>query len=99
MPSGDGTGPAGQGSITGRGMGFCTGFNSPGFANNEFGRGRGIGFKRGRRFARRIRTMQVMPIQQPAVITKEQEKQFLEEELKTIEEEKKQIAEKLKEFK
>ncbi|MFP3879830.1 MAG: DUF5320 domain-containing protein [Dehalococcoidia bacterium] len=33
MPFGDGTGPMGQGSMTGRGMGFCTGFARPGFAN------------------------------------------------------------------
>jgi len=33
MPFGDGTGPMGLGSMTGRGMGFCAGFGSPGFAN------------------------------------------------------------------
>lgn len=33
MPFGDGTGPAGLGSMTGRAAGFCTGFGRPGFAN------------------------------------------------------------------
>ena len=42
MPAGDGTGPQGMGSRTGRGAGFCSGFNVPGFANPMV---------RGRRFA------------------------------------------------
>ena len=33
MPFGDGTGPMGLGSMTGRGAGFCAGFGSPGFAS------------------------------------------------------------------
>ena len=44
MPGGDGTGPLGRGSMTGRGFGFCAGFPQPGYE-------RGIGF--GRRFGRR----------------------------------------------
>jgi hypothetical protein len=47
MPYGDGTGPAGAGPMTGRGAGFCAGFNTPGFANNGRGGMRGMG--RGRR--------------------------------------------------
>ena len=31
MPGGDRTGPMGLGSKTGRGMGFCNGYNNPGF--------------------------------------------------------------------
>lgn len=31
MPRGDGTGPAGFGSGTGRGLGYCAGYDSPGF--------------------------------------------------------------------
>ncbi len=39
MPRGDGTGPMGAGPMTGRGAGFCAGFNRPGFANRPgFGR-------------------------------------------------------------
>jgi len=46
MPGGDRTGPMGMGSMTGRGMGYCSGFQAPGFTNAGFGRcfaGRGRG--------------------------------------------------------
>ena len=43
MPQGDRTGPNGQGSMTGRRMGFCAGFNVPGCMNGGLGRGRGFG--------------------------------------------------------
>jgi len=101
MPRGDGTGPAGQGAMTGRGMGFCAGFNSPGFMNGGFGRGMGRGFGRGRGFRWRARVIQPMPTQQvqPAVITEKQEKQFLEQELTALKEEMKEIEERLKELK
>lgn len=47
MPGGDRTGPIGAGPMTGRGAGYCAGFDLPGFANNvPAGRGqaRGRGF-------------------------------------------------------
>jgi len=48
MPRGDGTGPRGFGSMTGRAAGYCAGFNSPGFANPIGGRmGMGFGYGRG----------------------------------------------------
>ncbi|GAQ94260.1 hypothetical protein TAGGR_1439 [Thermodesulfovibrio aggregans] len=61
MPWGDRTGPLGQGPRTGRGLGFCSGFATPGYMNpapgRGFGRGRGWrcfgwfgGFGRGFRF-------------------------------------------------
>jgi len=47
MPGGDGTGPQGLGSMTGRAAGYCAGYQTPGFANpvvgRGFGRGRGPG--------------------------------------------------------
>ena len=51
MPGGDGTGPDGRGRKTGRGMGFCVGYPTPGYANHDgprYGRGRdfGRGFRR-----------------------------------------------------
>lgn len=60
MPQGDKTGPQGEGAMTGRKLGFCTGNDSPGFENgfsggrrafgrrkgNGLGRGRGRGFNR-----------------------------------------------------
>lgn len=46
MPRGDKTGPAGAGTMTGRGLGYCVGNNQPGFKVNSvsqrFGRGRGF---------------------------------------------------------
>jgi len=48
MPQGDRTGPIGQGSITGRGLGFCSGYDTPGYAKGfGGGMGRGFGFGRG----------------------------------------------------
>lgn len=44
MPRGDGTGPMGQGPMTGRGIGYCSGNTQAGFV--------GAGFRMGRGFAR-----------------------------------------------
>jgi hypothetical protein len=44
MPAGDGTGPMGMGPMTGRGAGFCAGYDAPGYANPIPGRGFGRGF-------------------------------------------------------
>lgn len=108
MPQGDRTGPQGQGKLTGRGMGFCTGFDTPGFANfqlrreciNGFGRGFGLGFRR------RNRAIQFqMPVQQdnksqyPTVITEKEEKEYLEVELKALKQETEEIQKRLKELK
>jgi hypothetical protein len=49
MPYGDGTGPVGKGPVTGRGFGFCQGFDHPG---NALGPGRGKGRGAGRGFNR-----------------------------------------------
>ncbi len=93
MPGGDGTGPNGEGPMTGRGMGFCAGFNVPGYANPGFG-GRWI--RRGRGFAfRRIFFPQIIQPQ----ITKKQEKEILENELQRLKEEIQEIEKRLKELK
>jgi hypothetical protein len=47
MPRGDGTGPRGLGSMTGRGAGYCAGTDAPGYGNPAAGRGFGMGFGRG----------------------------------------------------
>jgi len=39
MPGGDGTGPAGMGSMTGRAAGYCAGYSVPGYMNPIAGRG------------------------------------------------------------
>ncbi len=44
MPRGDRTGPAGMGPMTGRGAGYCAGFDRPGYANPAVGGFGGRGF-------------------------------------------------------
>ncbi len=46
MPWGDGTGPLGQGPMTGRAAGYCAGYSVPGYMNPVGGRfwGRGRGW-------------------------------------------------------
>ena len=90
MPRGDRTGPNRQGSMTGRGMGFCAGFNAPGFTNSGFGRERGFGWR-----------ARAMPMQQaqPEVITEKQEKQFLKQDLEALKQEMQEIEKRLKELK
>ncbi len=88
MPGFDGTGPLGQGSMTGRRMGNCSGAVVQG-AIPRFG----CGFGRGRGFAFRARDMQ------PAKMTEKEEKQYLEEELETLKQEIKEVEKRLKELK
>ncbi|MCD4666353.1 DUF5320 domain-containing protein [archaeon] len=91
MPRGNKTGPNEQGSKTGRGMGYCAGFNMPGFMNSSLGRGLG----RGRGFAWRSRTMPVQQTQQIEIT----EKQYLEQELEVLKQEMKEMEKRLKELK
>ena len=51
MPAGDGTGPDGKGSRTGRGLGICAGHNTPGYTKST-GRGLVRGIKRNFRRSR-----------------------------------------------
>ncbi len=49
MPGGDRTGVVGQGPMSGRGLGYCAGFDSPGYTKGYGGgMGRGFGFRGGR---------------------------------------------------
>jgi len=54
MPFGDGRGPAGAGPMTGRGLGRCAGYQTPGytksFGRGYYGYGRGFGWHLQRRF-------------------------------------------------
>jgi hypothetical protein len=91
MPRGDRMGPMGVGPRTGRGTGFCNGYNNPGFTNQGFGRGffksgsgSGFGKGRGRMFWSNLQN----PVQQHS---KDQEKQILENELKQLETEENEI--------
>lgn len=56
MPRGDRTGPVGNGQMTGRQMGYCAGYDVPGYAQGGvfgcgMGRGRGRAFGGGRGMA------------------------------------------------
>ncbi|KPL06443.1 hypothetical protein AMJ86_08525 [bacterium SM23_57] len=50
MPGGDRTGPWGQGPRTGRALGFCAGYDRPGYMSPGWGRGFGGGRGWGRGF-------------------------------------------------
>lgn len=50
MPRGDRTGPDGAGPMTGRSLGYCAGYNEPGYTAGNNRRGFGRGFGRGRGF-------------------------------------------------
>jgi len=71
MPRRNGTGPMGNGPMTGRGMGYCRGGAGVGYG---YGMGRGAGFGRGLGWG-----MYVAPI------SLTERKRMLEEELKQLE--------------
>jgi hypothetical protein len=52
MPRGDRSGPMGYGPLSGRRMGFCAGYDVPGFANPRGGGGMGRAWGRGGGFGR-----------------------------------------------
>jgi len=109
MPGGDRTGPEGYGSRTGRGLGYCSGYDNPGFVKGAprgrgFGRGFGRDWGRSRGFWRRGHYSE--PYYEPAPYyrtpypesNKEGEKTYLEEMVKGLEEELKTIKERLQEL-
>jgi len=109
MPGGDRTGPLGRGPMTGRALGFCSGYPYPGYATpgfgRGFGRGRGRGLGRGfwgrRMFWRGYYYPDLYyPPYRDVIPTpsKEEEKAYLEEMVKGLEEEIKEIHERLKEL-
>jgi hypothetical protein len=109
MPGGDGTGPEGRGSMTGRRLGFCTGSTQPGYSNPGFGRGirRGWGRRIRRGFWGRRMLWHEPYYQEPynprfrgifPTQSKEEEKTYLEEMVKGLEEEIKDIRGRIKEI-
>ena len=89
MPFGDGTGPRGMGPMTGRGAGYCAGFNQPSFANPIPGiRWSGFGWRGayGYSYAYRppfVRSWPSMPKKEETAVLEEQAK-ILESELENI---------------
>jgi Family of unknown function (DUF5320) len=104
MPGGDRTGPWGLGPRTGRTVGYCAGYNVPGYANPGFACGFGFGRGRGRGFGRGSRGRGMYPF--PALYypeayiepSKEEEKAYLEDMAKGLEEEIKTIQGRLQEL-
>jgi hypothetical protein len=105
MPGGDGTGPMGLGSRTGRRLGYCSGFSVPGFMNagagrrffrRGFGRGRGFGF---RRFAIPSDFVPADYGYAPTRLTKEEELKQLELDRKDIEAELEEIKKAIEDLK
>ncbi len=82
MPFGDGTGPLGQGPMTGRGLGYCGGYGAPGRFRGYgrgFGMGRGFGRGMGRGFGFRWFDAPMSYNEKTALLNRVK---FLEEELK-----------------
>lgn len=100
MPGYDGTGPAGQGPMTGGGRGFCTGFMTgprPAFTG-FFGRGGGRG-RRNRYFATGLtgwqRAGMQVPLQGSDFYSGKDEAEVLKDQAKYFEEELKRINERI----
>jgi hypothetical protein len=109
MPARDGTGPSGLGSMTGRGMGYCAGYNITGYANPMPGRRlwgrRGFGFGFGRGFGRGYgygRYLAPYPYYgtpyRPSYSSTQDEKAILAEQAREIENELKAIKERISEL-
>ncbi len=54
MPAGNGTGPEGNGPMTGRGMGYCAGYPHAGYQYGGWGHRRWHAFGRGRGYRNRF---------------------------------------------
>ena len=103
MPGGDRTGPLGHGSMTGRGLGFCSGNNTPGYNIPRYGRGLRRGWNRGfgrgfLGYGRGIVYRNYQNISNLPQQNLEDEKTYLENMIKNLEEEIKSIGERIKEI-
>jgi len=103
MPFGDRTGPEGFGARTGRSLGYCNGYNQPGYAERMQGRGFRKGFGRGLRYSQRFFDNSPQE-QQPTNWRYEKEPvkndvSVLEDYAKSLEESLKELKKKIEEFK
>lgn len=110
MPYGDRTGPEGSGPRTGRRLGYCSGYESPGFTRGRgmgsgqgSGRGRGFRFWRGREEPFQPRTDQYRtrfdPPDEDMVGPEEEEGIHLEKVLESLQREIDSVKERLKALK
>ena len=106
MPRGDGTGPYGEGPMTGRRAGYCAGYGVPGYMNDipvrgrgfSYGRGYGRGWGRGYGYGYRWGAGYGGGWY-PGPVSPEVERTFLEEELNYIEQRQKDLLKRLDELK
>ena len=98
MPNQDGSGPRGEGPLSGRGLGPCGGYRGYGRGfGRGYGRGMGRGYGRGagfRGFQRNMQAMPFAPYSAPVELSPEEklkilkaEKDDIAQELKAVEEE------------
>ncbi len=104
MPFGDGRGPNGAGPMTGRGLGRCAGYSSPGYTRGYgrgLGRGYGRGFGRGAGFGRGYgwRNWQRFDYSYQSPLTPNEEKEALEDELNDLEKEADYVRERINNLK
>ncbi len=102
MPWGDRTGPLGYGPRTGRGLGYCSGNNVPGYmvAGRGLGLGLGRGFGRGWGRGYGFRGVgwgrgYYAPTPYPYFASAQDEKRYLEDRKKWLEEELKDINDRI----
>ncbi|PKN41759.1 MAG: hypothetical protein CVU60_10260 [Deltaproteobacteria bacterium HGW-Deltaproteobacteria-18] len=95
MPAGNGTGPMGMGSMTGRGAGYCSGSGTPGYAT-----GGGFGFCGGRGRGRRFfATAPQGRFARQGAIDPAAEQQALKNQVEALQSQLKAIQERLAEMK
>ncbi len=101
MPRGDRTGPSGMGQMTGRGLGFCSGYETPGYTRGfqrggaGFGGGFGRGFGRG--YGRGFANWGYQNYPAPQYSAKD-ESQYLESEVNALKNELKALETRLSEL-
>ena len=102
MPGRDGTGPLGEGPMTGGGFGYCTpaGSETQLPVYGRLGRGRGLGLGRGRGVCGSFRFRQ-FPLRRNIAYNNSvgDEKQLIENELKYLEGEMNELKKRLDEIK
>ncbi|MFX1390587.1 MAG: DUF5320 domain-containing protein [Promethearchaeota archaeon] len=113
MPGGDRTGPRGLGSRTGRGLGYCAGYDTPGYTKGPGmglgggrwwggGYGRGFGYGRGRGWGYRMPIYSPgyspYPIRYVPEITSEDQLSMLKQEQEYLESELNGISSTIKEI-
>lgn len=96
MPFGNKTGPAGQGPRTGRGLGYCSGYSSPGYTKSGFGRGF-YGKGGGRGWKNWYRATGLFGWQRK--VAPKEEKGMISDEIKVLENQIKEIEGRIKELK